>query len=61
MNKDQVKGTVKEMAGKVQAKVGEITDNPKQQAKGHAKAAAGIAQQAVGDFKALVKDAKKTP
>ena len=48
MNKDQVKGTVKEMAGKLQAK-------------GHAKAVAGIAQQALGDVKALVKDVKKTP
>jgi uncharacterized protein YjbJ (UPF0337 family) len=61
MNKDQVKGTLKEMAGKAQAKLGDVTDNPKQQAKGHAKAIAGIAQQAVGDAKALVKDAKKTP
>ena len=61
MNKDQVKGTVKELAGKLQAKVGEVTDNPKQQVRGHAKAIEGIAQQAAGDVKALVKDAKKTP
>ncbi len=61
MNKDQVKGTVKEMAGKLQAKVGDLTDNPKQQVKGHVKAVQGIAQQALGDAKELVKDAKKTP
>jgi uncharacterized protein YjbJ (UPF0337 family) len=61
MNKDQVKGTVKELAGKLQAKVGEVTDNPKQQVKGQAKAIKGIAQQAVGDVKALAKDVKKTP
>ena len=61
MNKDQVKGTVQEMAGKLQAKVGDLTDNPKQQVKGHVKAVQGIAQQALGDAKELVKDAKKTP
>ena len=29
MNKDQVESTVKELAAKLQAKLGEATDNPK--------------------------------
>ena len=37
MNKDQIKGAVKEAAGKVQQKAGEIVDSPKTVAKGIAK------------------------
>lgn len=51
MNKDQVKGTVKEAAGKVQTKAGEAMGSNKQQAKGMAKQAEGKAQKTVGNVK----------
>jgi uncharacterized protein YjbJ (UPF0337 family) len=51
MNKDQVKGAVKEAAGKVQTKAGEAMGSNKQQAKGMAKQVAGKAQKAVGNVK----------
>ncbi|MDO9286367.1 MAG: CsbD family protein [Aquabacterium sp.] len=56
MNKDQVKGSLKEVAGKVQKTVGEVVGNPTQQAKGAVKEAQGKAQQVLGDAKQLVKD-----
>ncbi len=59
MNKDQVKGTVKEVAGKVQKNVGEAIGNPKQQVKGAVKETQGKAQQVRGDAKELVKDATR--
>ena len=34
MNTDQIKGAVKEAAGKVQSKTGEIIGSPEQEAKG---------------------------
>jgi len=55
MNKDQVKGAVKDAAGKVQTKAGEAMGSNKQQAKGMAKQVEGKAQKAVGN----VKDAGK--
>ena len=55
MNKDQVKGAVKDAFGKVQTKAGEAMGSNKQQAKGMAKQAEGKAQKAVGN----VKDAGK--
>ncbi|MET0964582.1 MAG: CsbD family protein [Noviherbaspirillum sp.] len=51
MNKDQIKGAVKEAAGKVQTKAGEAMGSNKQQAKGMAKQAEGKAQKAVGNVK----------
>lgn len=51
MNKDQVKGAVKDAAGKVQRKVGEAMGSNKQQAKGMAKQAEGKMQKAAGDMK----------
>ena len=61
MNKDQVKGSVKEVAGKVQKSVGDIVGNPTQQSKGAAKELQGKAQQVLGDAKELVKDARRKP
>ena len=61
MNKDQVKGAVKEAAGKVQEKVGAVTGNTSQELKGIVKKVQGKAQKAVGDVKAAFKDAKRTP
>lgn len=51
MNKDQVKGAVKDAAGKVQTKAGEAMGSNKQQAKGMAKQVEGKAQKAVGNAK----------
>lgn len=61
MNKDQVKGTVKEVAGKLQKNVGGIVGNPTQQSRGAAKELQGQAQQVLGDAKELVKDARRRP
>lgn len=59
MNKNQVEGVVKEAAGKVQQKVGEVIDSPTQQAKGVAKQVAGKTQKAAGDIQQAVHDAAK--
>ncbi len=59
MNKDQVKGTVKDAAGAVQQKVGEMTGDKSQQAKGLAKQGEGKVQKGVGDAKETLKDAGK--
>lgn len=57
MNSDQVKGAVKNAAGKVQSKTGEIVGSREQQAKGMAKQAEGKTQKKVGDAKEVVKNA----
>ena len=44
MNKDQVKGTAKDIAGKVQRTVGEMTGSTSQQIKGGAKQVEGKLQ-----------------
>jgi uncharacterized protein YjbJ (UPF0337 family) len=51
MNKDQIKGSVKEAAGKVQQKTGELTGNTTQQVKGAAKQVEGNVQKSYGDAK----------
>ena len=56
MNTDQVKGALKEVAGKVQSKTGEIIGSPEQQVKGAAKQVEGNAQKNLGDAKEAVKD-----
>jgi uncharacterized protein YjbJ (UPF0337 family) len=59
MNKDQIKGTLKDVAGKVQEKTGDIIGSPEQQLKGMQKQVSGKTQKAVGDIKEVVKDASK--
>lgn len=59
MNKDQVKGVAKEIAGKLQQEAGKLVGSEKQQAKGIAKQIAGKAQKTVGDVKKSVDDAVK--
>lgn len=49
MNRDQVEGTAKDIAGKVQRKVGEATNNTSQQIKGGAKQVEGKVQRKAGD------------
>jgi len=59
MNKDQVKGAAKEVAGKVQRKAGELVDSPEHQVKGAVKEVAGKVQKNVGDAKEVVKDSQR--
>jgi uncharacterized protein YjbJ (UPF0337 family) len=59
MNKDQVKGTLKKVAGQVQEKAGQMVGNPVQAAKGQAKQIEGAVQKGVGDVKEIVKDATR--
>jgi uncharacterized protein YjbJ (UPF0337 family) len=49
MNRDQVKGSVKDAAGKIQRKAGEITGSAKQQIKGAAKQVEGKIQKGIGN------------
>lgn len=58
VNKDHVKGTAKDIAGKVQQKVGEMTGSTKEQAKGVEKQVEGKIQKGAGDVKDAVHDAK---
>jgi len=59
MNKDQVKGTAKNVAGKIQEGAGKLVGSNKQQAKGLAKQAVGKAQKGFGDAKQAIKDSGK--
>jgi len=59
MNKDQVKGVAKDVAGKVQEKTGKLVGSKEQQVKGVAKQISGKIQKGVGDVKESVKDSGK--
>jgi len=59
MNKDQVKGVAKDIAGKVQEGAGKLVGNKEQQVKGLGKQIVGTAQKSYGDVKEAVKDANK--
>lgn len=59
MNKDEIKGTVKDVAGKAQQKVGELTGSEEQQIKGLKNQAEGKIQKGVGHVKDALDDAKK--
>jgi uncharacterized protein YjbJ (UPF0337 family) len=61
MNKDQVKGVVKEASGLIQKKTGEVLGNPSQQAKGMLKQVEGQIQKNIGDVKEAIKDGHKKP
>ena len=58
MNKDQIKGTAKDLGGKVQEKAGELTGSDKQQLKGLKNQVEGKIQKGVGDVKEAIDDAK---
>jgi uncharacterized protein YjbJ (UPF0337 family) len=51
MNKDRVEGKVKDVAGRVERKAGEWTDDPKMQVKGAVKQAEGKVQNTWGKAK----------
>jgi uncharacterized protein YjbJ (UPF0337 family) len=57
VNKDQVKGSAKDIAGKIQEQVGKLTDDKEQQARGIGKQVAGKTQKKFGDAKEATKDA----
>ena len=58
-NKDQVKGQLKDLGGKIQEEAGKLLGNKEQQAKGLKKQAEGKLQKTVGDLKEVVTDAVK--
>jgi uncharacterized protein YjbJ (UPF0337 family) len=63
MNENQIKGTAKDIAGKVQETAGEIVGSKEQEAKGLAKQVEGKSQKAAGDVQDkaedLIDDARK--
>jgi uncharacterized protein YjbJ (UPF0337 family) len=59
MNRDQVKGKAKDIAGKVQQKVGEATGSTSQQVKGVAKQVEGKVQKGVGDATEALRDSER--
>ena len=59
MNSNQIKGAVKDAAGKVQRKVGEAAGSVKQQAKGAAKQVEGKTQKALGDAQEAAEDSAR--
>jgi uncharacterized protein YjbJ (UPF0337 family) len=61
MNKDQVKGKLKEAAGEVQERAGRAVDSEKHEAKGHAREMEGKVQKKVGDVEEAAKDLTKKP
>ncbi|MES2980391.1 MAG: CsbD family protein [Pseudomonadota bacterium] len=56
MNRDQVKGAAKEVAGEIQEQAGKLVGSREQEAKGHAREQEGKIQKGVGDVKENVKD-----
>lgn len=51
MNKDQVKGRAKEVAGKIKKKLGQTIGNPKLESEGAIEEVEGKAQKTLGDVK----------
>ena len=60
MNKDQVKGVAKDVAGKVQEQSGKLVGSKEQQIKGLSKQISGKVQKGVGDVEQSVEDLKKS-
>ncbi|MGA9507916.1 MAG: CsbD family protein [Candidatus Sulfotelmatobacter sp.] len=56
MDKDEIKGKAKDVAGRVERQVGEWTGDPEKQAHGAAKQAEGKVQNAWGKVKDAAKD-----
>ena len=59
MNTNQVKGTAKDIAGKVQEQVGNATGDAGQQVKGVAKQVEGKIQKGVGNVQDAATDAAR--
>jgi uncharacterized protein YjbJ (UPF0337 family) len=60
MDKDQIAGSVKDIAGKVEGAVGDMADNAKAQAAGRVREAAGTVQNLYGQAKDTARDAGDT-
>ena len=61
MNRDQIKGRTKEVAGKIQEKTGKLVGSKTHEASGLTKQAAGKVQKSYGDAKESAKRvARKT-
>jgi len=60
MNKDQVKGRVKQAKGKIKEVAGKLVGNESMEAKGKVQKVLGQAQAKFGDVKKDVKDATKS-
>jgi uncharacterized protein YjbJ (UPF0337 family) len=61
MNKNQIEGSFKKTAGKIQQKVGEVTGSNSQQVKGASKRIEGSFQKSVGDVEQEIHDSTKKP
>jgi len=59
MNRNQMKGAAKNVAGKVQQKLGELTGNKTQQAKGIAKQVQGNVQRGAGNVEEALDKANR--
>jgi uncharacterized protein YjbJ (UPF0337 family) len=59
MNKDQVKGKAKNIAGKIQEQAGKLVGSKKQQVKGLTKQISGKAQEGFGDARQSAEDLGK--
>lgn len=57
MNKDQISGTAKNIAGKLQEGAGKLVGSKEQQAKGLNKQVEGKVEKSIGNAKEVVKDA----
>ena len=60
MNKNQVKGAAKDIAGKVQEEAGKLVGSKDQQVKGLSKQISGKVQKGVGDVEQAVEDIRKS-
>ena len=61
MNKNQIEGSVKKVAGKLQQKVGEAIGNTDQQVKGAEKRIEGAFRKGVGDVEQAIKTSPPYP
>lgn len=59
MNKDQIKGTIKDVVGKLQEDGGKLIGSDEQQREGVQKQREGKAQRLIGDVKEVLEDATK--
>ena len=57
MDKDRIVGSAKDVAGKVEGAVGDMSGNAQTQAAGHAREAAGTVQNLYGQAKDIARDA----
>ena len=60
MNKDQIKGAAKDIAGKVQEQAGKLLGSEEQQFKGRSKQISGRIQKGIGKAKESVEDFSKS-